>query len=48
MTSQYLEAHKKELEAIADHYESKHTEPHLLYRARCIRDLIKRENLKID
>mgnify|MGYP006929355884 CR=1 FL=1 len=45
MTSQYLENHKKELEALAAHYE-KHGTPAFLYRAKCIRDLIKQENLK--
>ncbi len=46
MTSQYLENHKKELEAIAEHCEKVHNNPAYRYRAKCIRDLIKSENLK--
>ncbi len=48
MPSQYLENHGKELEALATHYEKFHTEPRLLYRAKCIRALIKQEALKTE
>lgn len=47
MTSQYLENHKEELEKIAADYETSN-KPSILYRAKCIRDLIRRENLKIE
>lgn len=47
MTSQYLENHRKELEALAKHYES-HNKSYFDIRAKAIRDLIKRESLKIE
>lgn len=47
MTTQYLENHKKELEAIAAHYES-HDTPVFKYRAERIRALIQSENIKND
>lgn len=45
MTSKYLEEHKDELEKIAAYYESTPNRE-LQFRAKCIRELIRWENLK--
>ncbi len=46
MTTKYIEEHKEELEAMAELYEAL-DEAIFQYRAECIRELIRWENLRI-
>ena len=50
MTSKYIEEHLTELDSIARYYEQyykDHKDQAIKYRAECIRELIKWENLKL-